>query len=116
VNYSYIFLDKRTLLHIDIDILKVKKSSNPLLYFLTKGKNYRPKKAQQSQWKTVLLKQLFLGAIFLTPASENALKASGVMCILSIILIFGASNMAFGGVMAHCIAQIASGRMYINDR
>lgn len=70
---------------------------------------------QHSQWNTVLPKHALLGAIFLTPASLGARRVTGEMNILSIIFILGASRIAFGGDKAHCIAQIASGRMYISD-
>ena len=69
---------------------------------------------QQSQLITVFPKQLFLGVIFLTLSWINW-NVPGEMWALSIVFTFGASSIDLGGDKAHCIAQIARGRIYISD-
>lgn len=69
---------------------------------------------QQEQLNAELPKHLALCVT--TLALWENLRLLGDKWTLSIMLIFGASRIAFGSVNAHCIPHIASGLMYINDR
>lgn len=67
----------------------------------------------QEQWKTEFPKQL---AFFTTWQGWQGLKGAEGMCILSIVIIVGASRMALRGFKAHCMLQMESGLIYISDR
>ena len=72
---------------------------------------------QHLHCNTQFPKHFALFAIFLTPVSvRDNENVAGEMRILSIIFIFGASRIALGIDIAHCILHIARGLIYTIDR
>ena len=69
------------------------------------------------QLNTEFPRHFALVAIFLTPVSLcKDLGVTGVIWILSIMLILGASRIALGRDNAHCMLHIERGLIYISDR